>query len=672
MASDNNPPDYDPSRRKVLQTLLAAGITGSALSKTAVTARGQSSNDQVELNDLDYHFDHDIPRFSGDNVTTTGAVRYEQKKYAADPSFFTWQSGSWINTGGPSRNTNLTNIWAPGAKHSTLEIGKDSTKTSLNLGQTYAYTDKQQDDEFPQAAYQQYAFDLVWYALDQGIPYSLPPAPPVVLEDSNETSIDAGPSGASITYFDPTPPIEETSYSATHSADWRWDASGGLDPGWNYTYANRETDVGEYLWDSTTGWTFEQDAHQHQLSLSTAFCIYQEDESVCDTPECPNCIQSIDANAADSSMQTMSTSGEEIKSNLQSCCTLETVTRPISVSSEHLKSAKEKARSNAKPFLDNPRTQFAAEAARGWEQASKMETDFRSLVAYRSASAHGRGSGVRQNVFNGNINANNATNRTDQMVNKASATANNLRYTGNSLDAVIGEVGQIEKVIQSVISWADNAAKAFEVDHLSDGEKLKYAESGLEFSAGNLADAEHYIKNRKASGSQGTDQSDALQSLYNSLHQRITGELSDVSSDLSDHVAYARYNAVSHKERAEDRKSNEYLAAAVVDLLYAYGYASAIPALKSANFDDVDEEKLEVEQELTANRYNRRATGNLKFAERLLMRMASLEYNSGIESFGTFRAMNDQTEAEQAFRHAIVTEEFLNATDTVYEKFNLT
>ncbi|WP_327051933.1 hypothetical protein [Halomicrococcus gelatinilyticus] len=147
--------------------------------------------------------------------------------------------------------------------------------------------------------------------------------------------------------------------------------------------------------------------------------------------------------------------------------------------------------------------------------------------------------------------------------------------------------------------------------------------------------------------------------------------MSDVSGDLSDHVEYAQYNAVSHKERAEERKSDEYLAAAVVDLLYAYAYTSAIPVLKSADFDDVDEETLEVEQELTADHYNRRATGNLKSAERLLMRMASLEYNSGVESFGTSRAMDDQTEAERAYHHAIVTEEFLNATDTIYEKFNL-
>jgi hypothetical protein len=370
-------------------------------------------------------------------------------------------------------------------------------------------------------------------------------------------------------------------------------------------------------------------------------------------------------------MGTMSASGREIKSDLQACCTLETVTRPISVSTDHLKSAKEKARGHAKPFLDNPQTQFEAEAARGWEQAPEMDTDFRSLVAYRSASAHGRGTGVRQSVFKGNINANNATNRANQMMNKASSTAKKVRYTGGSLDAVIGKIGQIEKAILSAISWADNAARAFKIDRLSHDEKLKYAESGLEFSAGNLNDADHYIKSRKAGGPKDTEQSDALQSLYDSLNSHITDELSDINGDLSDHIEYARHNAVSHKERAEERKSDEYLAAAVVDLLYGYGYASAIPALKSADFDDIDEEKLEVEQELTADHYNRHATDDLMSAERLLLRMASLEYNSGIESFGTFRAMDDQTEAERAYRHAVVTEEFLNATDTLYKEFNL-
>lgn len=623
------------------------------------------------MNDLDYHLDYDISRFSGDNVTTSGSVRYEEKKYAADPSFHTWQSGSWVNTGGPSRETTSAgDIWAPGAKNSTLEIGKDSTETSLNLGQTYAYTEKQEDDEFPQPAYQEYAFDLAWYVLDQGIPYSLPPRPPVVNQDSNETSIDDGTSGASITYFDPNPSTSEKSYGATHSADWRWDSSGGLNPGWNYTYADRRTDVGEFLWNTYTGWTFEKET-DHQLSLSTAFCIYQEDESVCDTPDCPNCVQSTSASTTDSSMGKMSATGKEIKSDLQSCCTLEMVTRPISVSKEHLESAKGKARDHAKPFLNNPQTQFEAEAARGWEQASEMDTDFRSLVAYRSASAHGRGIGVRQSIFKGKINANNAANRASQMVNKASATAEKIRYTGESLDAVIGEIGQIEKAVLSAISWADNATRAFEIDRLSDDEQLKYGESGLEFSAGNLNDAEYYIKSRKAGGSKDTEQSDALQSLYDSLHSYITDELNNVRGDLSDHVEYARDNAVSHMERAKTRKSDDFFAAAVVDLLYAYGYASAIPALRSAEFDDVDEEKLEVEQELTADHYNRRATNDLMSAERLLLRMASLEYNSGIESFGTFRAMDDQSEAERAYRHAIVTEEFLNATNALYEEFNL-
>ncbi|ACV12054.1 hypothetical protein Huta_1885 [Halorhabdus utahensis DSM 12940] len=625
------------------------------------------------MNELDYHLEYSVEGHDGDNVTTTGSVRYEEKKYAADSSFFTWQSGSWVNTGGTSRKKPIYTgqVFAPGTKNSKLEIGKDETSTDLIFDNLYAYIDDEDDDkEIPNRAYQEYVFDWVWYLVDQAIPYDMPPRPPVVSENSNKTETDPGPNGASITYFDPTPSITEESYSVTHSADWKWETSTTLDPGWNFTYANRETDVGEYMWSQEGGWMFTKES-LHQMSLGTGFCIYREDDDVCDTPDCPDCPPYVPSNAMDSSMSAMSATEEVTKSDSGSCCTLESVSRPISVSSDHLESAKKKAREYAKPVRDNPRKKFEAEAVRGFEQAPKMDTDFRSLVAYRSASAHGRGVGVRQNSFNGKINANNATNRANQMENKANATANKVRYTGDTLDSVIGEVGQIEKSIQSAISWADSATSAFNVDWFSDDEKLKYAVSGLEFAAGNLDDAEHYIKNRNASRSRRADHSSALQSLYDSLHSQIVNELSGVGDALSEHVKYARKNAVAYQERAEDRKSDEYLAAAVIDLFYAYAYVSAIPALRSADFDDVDKEKLEVEQELTADHYNRRATQDLKSAERLLMRMASLEYNTGIESFGLFQEADDQAEAEQAYRRAIITEEFLSATDTLYEEFDL-
>ncbi|MFC6954685.1 hypothetical protein [Halorubellus litoreus] len=654
----------DPSRRRLLQVLAATGLsTTTLLGSTAGASRASSTTSSVTMNDLEYQLDYDIDRFDGQNVSNSGSVRYEQKKYAADSSFFTWQSGTWVNAGDDARKSTWTgNIYAPGAKHSRVLIEKDSTETDLYFANSYVYTDDEQDDDMPQAAWVDYAFDVAWKAIDEATPFFVPPRPPSVGEDTNETGKTTGPDGAEFTFYDPTPTTSEEPYTATHSADWRWDASGAVDPGWNYTNANRKVDVGEWLWDVDAGWTFGAE-REHQLALSTAFCIYQEDETVCETDTCSGdlCIQSTDT----------TTSADDDGFQVDDCCTLDTVDRPIPVTDDHLTAARDRARSVSHIPGDQPRTRFEVQAARGLAEGPEFDGDFRELVAYRSAAAHARGAGARRGVLDGVVNAQNASQRASQLDNEVASTHRQVRYTGERLDAVAAEAGQVEKTLLSARTWADSADAAFDVDHLGDGERVKYAESAIAFAEGNLDDARRYLDATDTANPQATDQKAALRDLADALETDVSDALASPRDAVDDHVRYALRETRSYLDRARSRRDDGFLAAAVVDLVFATGYVRAASDLAETDFATVDEATLDVEAELVADHYNRRAADVTGALERLVLRLGSLEYNSGIEAHGTAVEMADPTEAATALRHYVATESLLDAATSVYETHDL-
>lgn len=653
--------EENPSRRNVLQTLAAAGLAGGLVPGRVAGDNGVGASDistqNVEMNDLEYQLDYDIDRFSGSNVSNSGGVRYEQKKYAADSSFFTWQSGTWVNSGDDSRDTNLAgNVYAPGANNSEVIVEiSGSTETDLYFGQCYAYTDDENDSDFPSAAWSEYAFDVAWSIMDEATPFWVPPRPPSVEQDSNETSISDGPDGATIEYYDPTPGTAEEAYRATHSADWRWDASGAVEPGWNYVRADRQVDVGEWQWDDVAGWTFGQE-QGHQLALSTAFCIYTEDETVCETDTCTS--------------SPCPTSDAEITQDLQDCCQLDNIADPIPVTPEHLQTAKSRAQSEARAADRDPASQFEQQAVLGYEKGPKMDRPFRELVAYRSSAGHARGADASKGALNGVINAANAEQRVDQTVDEVSRFHDRLKYVGETLDETIGKLGQIEKRLVSARAWAESALEAFELDYMSDDEQVKFGESAMEFAHGNIEDAKFY---REAGSVDATapKQEQDLVALYDELVEAVRDGVENGTSGVSPHVEYGIRNARSYLGRAEERYADDFVAAAVLDLFYANAYLATADAAGQADFEEVDEATLEVEQELVADRFNQAAAEVSGDVERFLLKLARLEYNTGVESFGTFKAMNDESEAERAYRHYVATETIVDVATDVSEDFSL-
>lgn len=77
----------DPSKRALLKSIAATGLTTVLPPLGATTAANALTTDDVEENELDYQLDYNIDRFDGDNVSVSGTVRYERTKYAADASF---------------------------------------------------------------------------------------------------------------------------------------------------------------------------------------------------------------------------------------------------------------------------------------------------------------------------------------------------------------------------------------------------------------------------------------------------------------------------------------------------------------------------------------------------------------------------------------------------------
>ena len=647
----------DPSRRRVLQTVAATGLSGGFLSGQVAGDDDATGDDvgtqDVEMNDLEYQLDYDIDRFDGQNVSNSGGVRYEQKKYAADSSFFTWQSGTWVNAADDSRDSNWAgNIYAPGSYNSrvTLEIS-GSTSTNLVFGQCYAYTEDEDDDDFPEAAWAEYAFDVAWDIIDEATPFWVPPRPPSIEQDSNETSIDDGPDGAFIEYYDPSPPMEDE-YTATHSADWRWDSSGPVEPGWNFVRANREVEVGEWMWDDINGWMFEKQ-REHQLALGTGFCIYTEDETTCETDDCDPCM------STDSSTQ-----------RLQDCCQLETVEYPIPVSSEHLQVARSRARNTVEPDSRDSTSRFEQQAVLGFEKGPEMDHRSLELIAYRSATAHARGADARSGVLDGTINPTNVDRHVARTIDDVERIHDRIEYIGESLDEVVAKAGQIEKRLVSALAWTKSALEAFELDYMSAGEQSKYGTSAIEFAHGNLEDAELYRETARNVRTASTKRTRDVEDLHSTLAIRVSNELETVGDVADDHTEYVVRNVNSYLDRAERRSDDGYLATAVVDLFYAYTYLEAIDYLKSAKFGQVGEQTLELEQELASDQFNEAAedAGDI---ERHLLNVARLEYNTGVEAFGTFLATNDESHANDAYRYFLVTKAMVDAATGIPEEFDL-
>lgn len=172
-------------------------------------------------------------------------------------------------------------------------------------------------------------------------------------------------------------------------------------------------------------------------------------------------------------------------------------------------------------------------------------------------------------------------------------------------------------------------------------------------------------------GATSTDQSRQLRTLYDSLATTIEDELGEISNARDVHIDYALDNVSSHLDRAKERNSDGFLAAAVIDLSYARAYLDAVAPLRKAEFDQADMATLEVEQELVADRFNRLAANLNGNIERLFLQLASLEYNTGVESFGTFNVMEDQAGAERALRHYAVADAILDTVDRFQEDYDL-
>lgn len=654
----------DFNRRKLLKSIGAAAgasITGSGFSTPAIASDDGSGvtteelllSDGVQMDELSYQFDYDIDRFDGNNVANSGSVRYEKKKYAADASFYTYQSGTWVNAADASSDSDIVgNIYFPGYNNSRVEIEETgSSEVNLYLARVYPYFQDENDENFPSKAFAEYAFEVAWDIMGNAASFYVPPAPPLSLgDDGSETGKERlADNKVRVTFNDPVPPQSEKG-QVTHAADWKWEiGSGGITPGWNYVGANRLVDNGEYLWNVNAGNTFGAET-EHQITLVSAFCIYQEDETACETPDCsPN--------------YPCPTASTDVPGTDGDCCELTDVRKPLPVTSEHLRAARNRASELDSQFDSASSNQFDRQAAVSRDRADSMESAFRELVAYRSAAAHGKGAIARRQAASGDLNASTVVDRAASLENDVTAARDTLPYTGESFERVVAAAGQVEKSLVSARAWIRAAREARDVSHLSVVESAKYGAAAAEFARGNRNDAESYQMAADGLEGDGTDFSSKFKAHYEALQTRVVEETTDVVSN--DHVEYALRNVRGYKKRAADRHEDGFLAAALLDLLYADAYAAAAERIRALDLSDVDVDRIEAERELTADHYNRLASSVESPVGRFLLRLASLEYNSATESFGGFAADGNPSDGERALAHLAATESVLEATNRV-------
>ncbi|ELY31275.1 hypothetical protein C500_06726 [Natrialba magadii ATCC 43099] len=596
------------------------------------------------MDDVDYQLDYVIDMPGDGEVSNSGAIRYERKKYAADASFYTWQSGTWVNAYDDTNYSARDTTHFPASNNSRVTIEElSSTMVDLQLDSIYGYFENENNDDFPQTAFAEYAFDVAWSALDNGTPFWLPPRPPSVGDDSSiDIDRDASGKSAEISYPDPIPSMIDFD-TTTHSADWKWEiGGGGIDAGWNYVGANREVDNGHYMYNSDSGHHFEID-RGHQIALGSAFCIYQEDESICETDDCPG-----------------GPPCPEVQ--VRSCCELSPVAKPIQISDAHLSEAKDKAETHVDAIDHRTDSRFEDEAITALEEAAEAETRFRELVAYRSATAHSKGSVSRESAANGEINEQNIKRRAKEVESKISAAHKRVKYQGESVNQVLATTGQIEKCLLSAQSWLDSVFDALSFDAVSEPEQIQYADSALEFAHGNLDDGEQYLETATRPPD-GPVQKEAVLERYKDIERMVRKKLEDAPGDSNRNVEYAVSNAKGYFERAQKRFETGYTTAAGLDLYYALAYLKAASQLNGDLPDVIDISTLEVEQELTADRFNQAVSSINCDLERFLLKLARLEFNSGTESFGAFEATNDDREGFRAYTHYLIADTIVDGID---------
>lgn len=653
----------DDQRRQFLQLLGAIAGTGIAttgfqnrLTDTATaTADGDAellSND-VTMDDLSYQVDYDADRFDGDNIANSGAIRYEKKKYAADPSFYTYQSGTWVNaTDDASDSDSVGNTYTAGSNNSRVEIEETgSSEVNLYLANVYPYFQEEDDDNFPNKAFAEYVFDVAWDVMSNAASFYVPPSPPLSIGSEGSETGTERLSGTKmrVTFTDPVPNTEEK-FQVTHAVDWKWEVgSGGITPGWNYVGANRLVDNGEWQWNVYAGKTFGPET-EHQLNLVSAFCIYQEDETACETPDCSPNYPCPDAETT-------------VAGTDRDCCQLTDVRKPLPVTNQHLEAARGRADEVASQFDSASSSQFDRQAAVSRDQAGGMDSMFRELVAYRSASAHGKGATARNRGESGDLDVSTVVERATSVRTDVRSIRDQIAYTGERLDQTVAAAAQVEKSLVSAQTWIQSAQEAREVDHLSGAESAKYGAAAAEFARGNLEDAKNYQAVADGLDSAGRDFESELEARYETLAARVPDEMPDVATD--DHVEYAVRNVRGYRERAATRREDGFLAAAVLDLLYADAYAAAADRITGLDLSDVNVDRIEAERELTADRYNRLASSIESPVQRFLLRLASLEYNSATESFGGFSADGHTSDGERALAHLAATESVLDAAKRV-------
>lgn len=333
------------------------------------------------------------------------------------------------------------------------------------------------------------------------------------------------------------------------------------------------------------------------------------------------------------------------------------------MTSEYLRVARNRASELASQFDPASSNQFDRQAAVSRDRADGMESAFRELVAYRSAAAHGKGTTARKQAASGDLNASTVVNRAASLESDVTAARDTLPYTGETFEQVVAAAGQVEKSLVSARAWIRAAREARDGSHFSSVESAKYGAAAAEFARGNRDDAESYQMAADGLEGDGTDFSSKFEARYETLKTRIQDEKTDIVSN--DHVEYALRNVRGYKKRAADRREDGFLAAALLDLLYADAYAAAAERIVALDLSDVDVDRIEAERELTANRYNRLASSVESPVGRFLIRLASLEYNSTTESFGGFAADGNPSDGERALAHLAATESVLGATEQV-------
>lgn len=651
--------DYNSSKRALLKSIAATGFTTVLPRLGGVTSVNAATTDNVEENEIDYLLDYDIERFNGDNVSVSGTVRYEEKKYAADASFYTYQGGTWVNAADDSSEQMpfTTNFYVPGTKNSQVvieEIGSNQVDLRLPIVELYADRSRDEDDEDYPNEWVEYSFDTAWALISSQVSFFVPDPPPGVELDPERTDIisqNISGAFAELEFYDPIPPLGD-GYDVTHSANWKWEISGGIEPGWNYVHADRVVDVGEWYL-ATGAEDFTQKA-QHQVALVSAFCIYQDDYSACETDGCSQCIKSFDTDT------TASTTTRD-------CCDLKYVERPVSISDTHIDAAKMHARTDTAAIDRGEGTRFDRQAKRSFERASDASHVLQELVAYRSAAAHARGSNARAKVKNGNTSLQTVSRHIDSTIAEIERVHDRVEYKGTSVDSALAAAAQIEKNLLSAASWTDSAREAAELNFMSNPTAVKYSESALEFAMGNIDDANRYL-DAWTSNSQATDWTQAVTDAYDTPSSTVRAGLSDSLKVENSGTEYAVQHARSYVDRAAERHRNGYTAAAVVDLLYAAGYVEAVDRLANMTLKEIGIDVHDVEQELTADRYNTLAKNPSTDIQRLLLHYARLEYNSGVEAAGSYRDRGNDHDRKRAYTHYQVADAILDIAENTYDE----